>query len=305
MKKNGYDVIGLGITPADYICLIDEYPAADEKTTAREFSRQGGGPVGTAMYALGTWGARAAAISLVGSDTDGEFVCDELRRAGVDTRFIRSVRGARTPRAFLWVDVNAGTRACVLDENGVPVIRPRDIVLRDLPDCRVFHTDGRSPDACIKAMRHYRNRGALVTIDAGSPRPRMDELMALTHHFVASHNLINRLYGPDIDPLEACRRILDAGPETAVVTLGEKGCAGICGDGVFRLRGHRRKDFIVDTTGAGDVFHAGYIHGLLKGWPVRRCAEFANAAAFLKCGRPGGREGIKSVRHISSFLKNS
>jgi sulfofructose kinase len=54
----------------------------------------------------------------------------------------------------------------------------------------------------------------------------------------------------------------------------------------------------VDTTGAGDIFHAGFIYGLLQGWPLQRQLEFACAAAALNCKAVGARGGIQSVENI-------
>ncbi len=52
----------------------------------------------------------------------------------------------------------------------------------------------------------------------------------------------------------------------------------------------------VDTTGAGDVFHAGYIYGLLKGWTIEKTVEFASAFAALKCLKTGGRTASRPWR---------
>ena len=298
-----FDCIGLGISPADYICLVDHYPHADEKMHAQSFTRQGGGPASTAMAALGRWGLCTALISIAGDDDEGRFVKSELEKHGVDTRWFKLAPGLRSPRSFILVDVSTGTRAIVTENTGTRLLSARDMVLRDLPPARAFHTDGRDTGACLKAMRHYRAAGAATVLDAGSPRPRMDDITALTDHFVASHSFMKQVFGPRIKPETACRRILEKGPHTALVTLADRGCCGATREGqLFRAPGHHRKNFIVDTTGAGDVFHAGYIYGLLQGWPVARRAAFANAAAFLKCGAPGGRLGIRGVREIIKLM---
>ena len=298
------DCLCLGISPVDYLCIVDHFPGADEKMHARTFTRQGGGPASTAAAALGRWGARAALVSVAGDDDDGRFARASLSADGVDVSLFKLLPGARSPRSFIIVTPSAGTRAVVTENTGVRGVRPSDIPLAALPPARVFHTDGRDTDACLKAMRHYRKQGAFVSFDAGSPRPRMDELAALTTHFIASHSFMREHFGPRINPIAACKRILDWGPEVAVVTLGPRGCVGAVRDsGEFIAPGHHRDNFIVDTTGAGDVFHAGFIYGLLQNWTPERCAAFANAAAFLKCAKPGGRAGIASVPKILELMK--
>ena len=305
IRRSVYDCVGIGICPSDYICLLDRYPGYDEKVVARKCTHQGGGPVATAFAALGRWGARTAVISVIGDDEDGRFVREQLEADGVDTSLLRVKKGTGTARAFILVDVSRGGRTVVLDVTNTPEMKARDIRIKDLPPCRVFHTDGRDAEACVKAMRHYRKTGAKVCIDAGSMRRHMDEMIEAATHFVASHEFIPQYFGEGVSPEEACRRVLEMGPEAAVVTLGSGGCLGVTGEGAFRISGYRKKDFIVDTNGAGDVFHGGYIYGLLQGWDDRECAEYANAAAFLKCSKPGGRAGIPRVKDVLALLKEN
>ena len=59
----------------------------------------------------------------------------------------------------------------------------------------------------------------------------------------------------------------------------------------------------VDTTGAGDVFRAGFIHGRLSGWPLDRTLRFANAAAAVSCTRLGALAGIPSLADVEAMLE--
>jgi ribokinase len=60
---------------------------------------------------------------------------------------------------------------------------------------------------------------------------------------------------------------------------------------------------VVDTTGAGDVFHGAYIVGMLRGWEVRRIVEFATAVSALKCTQLGGRRPIPCFDQVVEFLR--
>ncbi len=296
------DCVGVGLCVADYQCLLDHYPAADEKTETKEFAHQGGAPVPTALIALAKWRRKVAFIGAAGDDDDGRFVKNELERYGVDSSRLILCAGASTPKAFVWIDAAKGTRAVALAREPAMAMPLSAVSGPNLPPCRVLHTDGRETAASLRAMRAARRRRAVTVIDAGSPRDRMDELFAATDHFVASHSFVRGYFGPRIKPADALGMILSRGPRVAVVTLAGNGCVGASADGVFRVEGRHKRGFIVDTTGAGDVFHGGYIHGLLSGWPPARCAEFANAAAFLSCGALGARDGIPSLKQTLALL---
>jgi sugar/nucleoside kinase (ribokinase family) len=92
------------------------------------------------------------------------------------------------------------------------------------------------------------------------------------------------------------------GPKIVVFTLGAKGVVGLDGDKFFSIPAF--KDIsIVDTTGAGDVFHGAFIFGLLKGWDVEKTSKFSSAVSAIKCTRLGGRAAIADYKTVQNFLK--
>lgn len=299
------DCVGVGLCVFDHLCLLKKYPGADDKIVALEHSTQGGGPVATAMATLGRLGARTAFVGRVGDDTEGRFVIHELERMGVDASRVIVGRGAKTPTAFCWVEKGTGRRAVTLAKDGKCSLSARDIREPDFPRARFLLIDGRDADACLKAARITSRRGGRVVLDIGSPRRRMDEIFSATDFFIASHMFIRKFHGR-VKPETACRKILARGPETAVITLGAEGSIVANRDGLMeRVPAFTRPGWIVDTTGAGDVFHGAFVHGLIRGWDVRRCALFANAAAFLKCGSLGGRAGIPTVAQVNRLIRES
>ena len=89
------------------------------------------------------------------------------------------------------------------------------------------------------------------------------------------------------------------------MTLGSKGCTGADRSGnTFRLppfSGHK----IVDTTGAGDVFHGGFLYAHSQGWELEYCARFASAVSYINCTSLGGRVGIPDRAMVEQFLKDN
>jgi sulfofructose kinase len=299
-----FDAAGIGFCVSDYQCLMDHFPKPDDKTEATRLVHQGGAPVPTAFVALARWGKKTSFVGIAGDDEDGRFIREEMERFGVDTSKMILSKDTATKRAFVLIDTSAGTRNVILIREK-PKPLPAYAASPDyFPQCRVFHTDGRETDVVLKAMKLARRRGAQTVIDAGNPRERMDEVFAATDHFVASHDFARDYYGARVKPEAAVLKMLEKGPKVAIVTLAEDGCVGATKKGEkFRVRGHRKAGHVIDTTGAGDVFHGGYIYGVLQDWPAERCAAYANAAAFLSCGAVGARDGIPKLREVLALMK--
>ena len=77
---------------------------------------------------------------------------------------------------------------------------------------------------------------------------------------------------------------------------------GVYGDKFFKIPAF--KVDVVDTTGAGDVFHGAFIYGLLQGWDIEYTAKFSSAVSAIKCTRLGGRAGIPNLATVERFLED-
>jgi len=102
---------------------------------------------------------------------------------------------------------------------------------------------------------------------------------------------------------EALEKLFARGVEIAGITLGSEGSIFKTEEEVFRQRGFKVK--VVDTTGAGDVFHGAFAYGIAEGWDIRKTAEFASAVAAIKCKRLGGRAGIPDLQEAINFLRKT
>lgn len=141
--------------------------------------------------------------------------------------------------------------------------------------------------------------GVPVLIDAGSLRPGVPELLEHVDAVVASHRFAQEYTG-ETDPMKAARIMHNGRTRVSIVTQGEKGSACVASDGEFY--GPAFEVDVVDTTGAGDVFHGAFSFGLAKGWDVRTIVTFASAVAAIKCTKVGGRQGIPSLGQTLTFL---
>jgi len=292
MCADVFDVFGLGQCSIDYLGRIAEYPPPDVKCEFFDLTVQGGGPVATALVALSRWGIRCTFAGVVGDDPAGAAIRASLDDEGVDTSGLLVRAGAASQFAFIAAEPGSGRRTIFWRRPTGPPPEPDEIDAEHILAARVFHTDGLFSRASLAAAAAAREAGVEVVVDAGSMRDGMLELARSSRHFIASETFL-RTFAPGAPPLDACRRIAELGPSVVAITLGRRGHVALAEGHTIERPAHPVE--AVDTTGCGDVFHAGYIYGLLQGWEVERRLEFASWAASRVALRLGGRAGIPAV----------
>lgn len=308
--KIEFDCIGFGMNAVDYLSVLDPYPNLDEKVEVIESSVQGGGPVPTAMVTLAKLGSRAAYVGKIGDDPEGRFVKAELKKEGINTDYLIVDKECKTAKAFIWVDKNTGKRTVALDKTKLNHTKISELKCIDSISTTFLHLDAREPEINIFLSKWAKKLGAKVSLDVGSLRSGVDSVFPFVDYMIVSKRFACG-YTKLSDPFSACKELLKKGFEIVVITIGEEGC--ICGsavklntsggkDGIFHSPGFPVK--VVDTTGAGDVFHGAFIYGLLEKWDLKKTAQFACATAAMKCRKLGGRTGIPNLAEVMSFIKN-
>lgn len=286
------DVFGLGQCCVDLLGTIPEYPPPDVKCEFFDLAEQEGGPVATALVALSRWGWRCSIAGVVGDDRIGGQIRESLDREAVDTGGLLTRAGERSQFAFIVAEPGTGRRTIFWRRPTGSPPSPHELDLELLRSARVLHTDGLFAEASLAAARAARDAGVVVSVDAGSLRDGMLELAALSDHFIASEAFADS-FAEGMPPLDVCRRLAELGPRVVAVTLGSRGYAALV-EG-REIRGAAREVEAIDTTGCGDVFHAGYIHGLLSGWSPEEGLDLAAWAAAEVAKVLGGRAGIPRI----------
>jgi ribokinase len=293
MDKRRFDVVGLGQCCLDVLVTVDAYPGADSKCEYNDRVVQGGGPTGTALVALSRWGLRTAALGVVGDDVFGPMIVRSLDDESVDTAGIVTREGESSQFAFIAAEPGAGSRTVFWRRPSGPPPATEEIDLAVIRRARAFHTDGLFIDAALAGAGAARDAGVPVVVDAGTLRDGMLDLARLSDYFVVAEKFARTLTGGD-DPSEACRRLAELGPRVVGVTLGARGAVAMI-DGTI----HEQRPYpvdAVDTTGCGDVFHAGITFGAVRGWPPAKGLDFAAWAAAGVARGLGGRSTIPTLQ---------
>lgn len=302
MKKT-VDALGLGIAPVDFFVTMADFPQAGKKIDGIPQSSliAGGGPVPNSLCTFSKFGGHASLIAPFGDDEWVKFARKELDKFGVRHNLCIVRKNCQSARAFAWIEQQTGNRTIVLDIPPRIFINPRDINLSKLPIPKLIHLDGRHLKACVKLARWGKKVGARIMLDVGSVRNKVDELFPYLDIFICADDYAKH-YFKTRSIQKAAAGFKKIGIPEIIVTSGTDGSFGIDLDN----NQHRQKAYkikAVDTTGAGDAFHGGYLFGILKGWDLDKKIKFGSATAALKCLKPGARMGIPSYRQTLTFIK--
>ncbi len=301
MSKGVSRVFGLGQCSLDHVGKIDRYPPPDVKCELFETVIQGGGPTATAMVALSRWGLSCYIAGVIGDDLFGGMIETSLRAEGVDTKGLLIRKGAASQFAFIAAEPALGRRTIFWQRPTGKAIQPDEIDLTTLRQARVLQTDGLCIEAALFAAGKARQSGVSVVVDAGTLRDGMLDLARLSDCFIASESFARALTGDD-DPRRACRILSDLGPHVVGVTLGEAGYIAVATGKWIQKPAYKVR--AVDTTGCGDVFHAGFVYGLVHGWDAEESLDLGAWAAAQVSLQLGGRSGIPTLAALKTRSGN-
>jgi len=300
-KLDAIQVIGLGQACVDYLGTLNAFPHEDEKAELTDLHIQCGGPASTALVTLSRFGVSTAFLGSISDDPFGVKIFNTLKNEKIGVSSLKITPGYTSQFAFIAITKETGKRTIFWHRGTVPHLLKRDVDIRQFPKARILHTDGLMVEASIEAARQAQSIGMTVVMDAGTMRDGSKELSKFVTILIASETFASPLVGRDAPHDIALHALRELGPEQVVITLGANGSIGLDNQGVII----RQKAFpvsAVDTTGAGDVYHGGYIYGLLQGWDMRDCMRFASAAAALKCTHVGAQNGIPNLKDIKKVI---
>ncbi|MBS1126230.1 MAG: carbohydrate kinase, PfkB family [Nitrospirae bacterium] len=293
-------VTGLGQCSLDYLSLVDVYPQVDTKKEVLEWHEQGGGPVATALVALSRLGVSCRFYGMTGDDEAGGKIRQSLADEGLDVQGLVKRTESASQLAFIAVEKSTAKRTIFWRRPSGKVLQPDELGEDFLLGSNFLLIDGLMMDASFAAVKKAKEMHVPVMLDAGSARPGILELARLCDYVVASEVFAEGL-GWELMPESLLKEYVSLGVTALTVTHGEGGSITVSDDRIIRMPAFTVE--AVDTTGAGDVFHAGYIYGLLQEWDLERVVRFASALAAMKCLQMGGRKGIPCLADVMQFLR--
>jgi sugar/nucleoside kinase (ribokinase family) len=302
------------------LLIIGEAPLKAEELARWEgpadIQMAAAGSVGYLAQDLARLGLDVGLVSCLPDDQIGAFQLDALRRAGVNVEGVRLA--ADTVGTVVAYVLLFGSRKRPLfyrlgaHDPWPLAFEPADVDY--LLDARILHCGGYLHfdsvyhGATTDLFRQARGSGLLTSIDTQFPakplaRPwlsAMDDILPFVDILFVDEREARGLTGRE-DVAEAAAVLRDAGPATVVVKQGSEGARVFAGSSVLYQPAVRVAP-LVDSIGAGDAFDAGFLLGLLEGWPLERCAQFAAVAAGFSVGGVGGSAAMPTRAQVEVYM---
>lgn len=278
----------VGITVLDRIQRVETLPTTGGKYVAKDYFEVGGGPAATAAVAVAQLGHSVDFIGRVGQDGVADVMLTELASYGVNVDKAVHIAGASSAFSAVLVD-DEGERMIINYQDKSLSRDAKQLETIDFSQYETVLTDVRWPEGAKYALEQAKKHNIPTVLDADIAPDSIDDLVKLADHVAFSEPGLEKFTGCS-DPIEGLKIAKKQTDGKVYVTVGSKGCYwlegdNLCHEAVIKVN-------VVDTTGAGDVFHGALAVAVAESKQSRDAIIFSNLVAALKCTKRGGREGI-------------
>jgi len=302
-----FDVVGVGANSIDFVCHLPEYPepaGPRSKLNITSYERSPGGQTATALSACAALGLRASYLGTISRDENGSLIRQALERRGIDVSRAIVREGPSAFAVILVADdtTSSGERIVLWKRPSEMTLTPANLPADLAAGARLVHVDDVDMAAAIAAGRAGMGAGLPVTSDIEAVKPHTADLLDAVTIPVFAEQVPAQLTG-ERDFEAALRLLRKPHMEMLCVTLGASGAALLAGDRFIRQPAFAIH--AVDTTGAGDVFRAGFIYAMLRGDTPDAILRFACAAAAVSCTRHGAIKSVPTLEETTALLDQS
>ncbi|MBP3580313.1 MAG: carbohydrate kinase family protein [Clostridia bacterium] len=298
------DLIGFGDPYLDLVVKLNRLPQTNKNTTINDYGFQGGGNVPTACVAAARLGLKTSLIGCVGNDLFGKISLSDLEYNNVNISKMSVQNEKKSNFCICVTEDEVNGKEFISKPGDFSPITEQEIDEEFFASTRMMHVALITP-AVAKACDIVHKHGGKISVDANYYRAYTYDYYDKIDIFIGSELYYDSFcQDKGLDRNEYAKNMLllkSFGPEIVIFTFGPEGCRGIYEDKYFEIPAFDVE--VVDTTGAGDVFHGAFDYGYLQGWDVEKCAVFSSAVSAIKCTRPGGRSGIPTLDVVTKYLE--
>ncbi len=297
-----FDVVGFGALNVDKLCRVDKIAKGGEESLVLGLNESPGGSAANTIVGLSRLGAKTGFIGKVANDHEGHLLLEDFRREGVNTDDIMIAKDGMSGTVSAFVD-KKGERALYVYPSVNDNFSFEEILPEYAAEIEFLHMssmDEKPFQAQKKLVKELPN--VKISLDPGEiyAKKGLAKLKPIIKHcftIMPSENEVKILTGKGWR--EGARQLLNEGADIVAVKLGEKGCYVTDGNQSHMVQPFKTK--VVDTTGAGDAFCAGFLYGLLNRKDLYECGRLGNFIASKCIEKMGARTGLPRVHELTGF----
>ncbi len=303
-------VVCVGIVVADvWGRPIDDQPEHGRLMLVDDMGMGIGGCAANTGLGLAKLEVDTAIVGKIGNDGFGRFIRESMAEEGIDTSGIKVTDETNTSATMIMID-GAGERTFLHCIGANATMQPEDIDMKLVGDAQILHFagalvmpgfDGEPAASVMKAAQEAGTRTALDVVwdDTGRWMELLAPVLPHTDIFLPSFPEAVEITGRQT-PEEAAEVLMDHGVKTVGIKLGEEGCYVRNAEREIRVPAYEVE--VVDGTGSGDAFVAGFLLGTLAGWDLEDVARMANAVGALCVTAAGTTTGLRGFHGTIDFL---
>ena len=298
-----FDVIGFGALNVDMLFKVDKLAGAEEESFIEDYTEACGGSAANTIVGLARLGCKVGFIGKVANDREGKLQLDCFKTEGVDTSGIIEATKGKSGSVMGFVD-RKGARALYINSGVNDTIEPREMKYEYVSQTKLLHLSSFVGEKSFRAQKKLLGalpEGVEISFDPGSVYAQkgfavIEPLIRNSHVLMPNAVELEQLTGEE-DYRKGADFMIEMGVKIVAVKLGSKGC--YVTDGQERLSVEPFKVKVVDTTGAGDAFSAGFLYGLIHEKSLYECGQLGNFVASRSVMAMGARAGLPYAKDLA------
>lgn len=297
------DVIAVGNANVDLMSIVTHFPGPDEETLAKSFKIVPGGSASNFAVALSRLGVSTGLIASISDDVFGQLIINNLKSEHVDISHIKIVKNSSTGIVMVFID-ESGERRMIAYRGANLALNKEDINPEYLKSAKIIHLSGTRLEIAEYVTHVAKRESMIVSFDPGSILASMGiegckNILRNTNILFVNRVEITKLTNIQ-NVVESAHELLKHGPSLVVVKLGSEGSLAVTKNNEIRMPAFKVK--VINTTGAGDAFDAGFIKAFLNNMNLADALKIANAVAALSISKPEPRLSFPNFNEVKQFL---
>jgi len=293
MHEKRWDGILIGRACIDILTQVENFPSEDSKVAISEWQQVGGGQASTCACLMANLGGKVAFIGRVGTDPEGDKAIKEMEQFGVDCSFVKRDSNFTTPRAFIAINKKNASRTIFYEPAFGPKLKKQDLPLSEILTSKTVLIDPQEMQVGIEIIDLLKENKCYTILDAERVKEGLEILIPKADALIVSHSYSEERF-PQLSVEDALKKLYSERMALTAITLGEQGTIAIYENKIITIPSLPVN--VMDTTGAGDNFHAAFALAVARDKTIPHALAYASAVASLTCRGIGGRSGFPTEK---------